>query len=245
MCNNASHNWWGSSDGPGPIASVSGDNVSDNVIFEPWLTEPVDDEPPVNQPPVCTISANPDSGDIPLSVTFSLSASDTDGSISSWKLDIDNDGTPEHSGTGNPPSSKQYTYSEVGTFTAKLTVYDDKGKSAYSQVVVVVDSPEGTEPLIRFAIVKGWVKTVEVSIENFGDFAAVDVDYSIAMKSCRFNFIEREKTDTITVLSAGDEEVVTGPSFFGVGKVDITVVVDYADVKTARALVLGKMVMVF
>ena len=29
--------WWGSADGPGPVGPGSGDNVSLNVLFEPWL----------------------------------------------------------------------------------------------------------------------------------------------------------------------------------------------------------------
>jgi len=37
---NASYNWWGSSDGPSGVGPGSGDDVSQNVIYEPWLTEP-------------------------------------------------------------------------------------------------------------------------------------------------------------------------------------------------------------
>jgi len=35
---NATHNWWGSSDGPGGVGPGSGDAVSNNVIFGSWLT---------------------------------------------------------------------------------------------------------------------------------------------------------------------------------------------------------------
>jgi parallel beta-helix repeat protein len=34
----ATNNWWGSADGPGPVGPGSGDKVSLNVIFFPWLT---------------------------------------------------------------------------------------------------------------------------------------------------------------------------------------------------------------
>jgi len=40
---NATHNWWGSASGPyHPSANPSGkgDNVSDNVLYDPWLNEP-------------------------------------------------------------------------------------------------------------------------------------------------------------------------------------------------------------
>ena len=34
---NAENNWWGSSTGPGPVGPGTGDKVSDNVDFDPWL----------------------------------------------------------------------------------------------------------------------------------------------------------------------------------------------------------------
>ena len=37
---NATHNWWGDASGPGPVGS--GDNVSDNVAYEPWLGAPLE-----------------------------------------------------------------------------------------------------------------------------------------------------------------------------------------------------------
>jgi parallel beta-helix repeat protein len=33
-------NWWGAADGPGPVGPGSGDKVSTNVDFTPWLTAP-------------------------------------------------------------------------------------------------------------------------------------------------------------------------------------------------------------
>ncbi|MEW6070322.1 MAG: right-handed parallel beta-helix repeat-containing protein, partial [Candidatus Thermoplasmatota archaeon] len=38
---NATYNWWGSADGPSGIGSGRGNAVSDNVLYNPWLTEPV------------------------------------------------------------------------------------------------------------------------------------------------------------------------------------------------------------
>ena len=95
-----------------------------------------------NNPPNCSLSAIT-SGDAPLSVTFSINSSDKDGSISSWQLDVDNDGIAEYSGSGNPPSIKKHVYQNAGTYTAKLTVWDDAGASAYDTVIIIV-----TEALI-------------------------------------------------------------------------------------------------
>ncbi len=43
----ASYNWWGSADGPSVAGPGSGDAVSSNVIYEPWLTEPWEGENPI------------------------------------------------------------------------------------------------------------------------------------------------------------------------------------------------------
>jgi uncharacterized protein YfaP (DUF2135 family) len=37
---NAENNWWGKASGPGPVGPGSGDRVSGNVDYEPWLTKP-------------------------------------------------------------------------------------------------------------------------------------------------------------------------------------------------------------
>ena len=102
--------------------------------------------PPANNPPTCSLSANPTSGNKPLTVMFSMSASDSDGSISSWKLDVDNDGTAEYFGSGDPPSTKYHTYIDSGTYTAKLTVKDDNGSTAYDTTTVRVNEAENQPP---------------------------------------------------------------------------------------------------
>jgi len=46
----ATNNWWGARDGPGPIASGSGVNVTENVLYNPWLRRPPKQETPVASP---------------------------------------------------------------------------------------------------------------------------------------------------------------------------------------------------
>lgn len=96
---------------------------------------------PTNQPPTCTLSANPTSGEAPLTVTFSMSASDSDGTIASWELDVDSDGTAEYSGSGAPPATQDHTYNDAGTYTAKLIVWDDAGASSSDTADITVTSP--------------------------------------------------------------------------------------------------------
>ena len=37
---NATRNWWGAANGPGPVATGSGDRVTTNVTYAPWLRNP-------------------------------------------------------------------------------------------------------------------------------------------------------------------------------------------------------------
>lgn len=94
-----------------------------------------------NNPPTCTLSASPDSGNAPLTTTFSMTANDSDGTISSWELDVDNDGTAEYNGSGSPPATQQHTYNSPDTYTAELTVWDDDGATGdATQTIAVYDS---------------------------------------------------------------------------------------------------------
>jgi PKD repeat protein len=85
-----------------------------------------------NQPPQCSILSSPNFGPHPLDVTFSLGASDIDGQISQWGLDVDGNGNPEYSGEGGPPSAISHQYTISGEYTPTLKVVDDGGKECTS-----------------------------------------------------------------------------------------------------------------
>ena len=113
-------------------------------LMQPWENYVIGHE---NQPPTCSLSVDKNSGYAPLTVTFTMSASDSDGSISSWALDVNNNDIAEYSGSGNPPSTEQYTYNNAGTYTAKLTVEDNNGAKAYDTVVVTISSHVNQPPV--------------------------------------------------------------------------------------------------
>ena len=78
--------------------------------------------------PVANPQRLPDTirGVAPLNVTFDGSTSS--GPITSWDLSF-GDGTPDASGTGVPPAVVAHTYSNRGSFTATLTVFNAAGLS--------------------------------------------------------------------------------------------------------------------
>ena len=85
-----------------------------------------------NDLPQPSISADPTSGALPLSVNFDAAAStDSDGSIVSYGWDF---------GDGSNASgvTASHTFTSVGTFTVSLTVADNSGDSATTTVAVEV-----------------------------------------------------------------------------------------------------------
>jgi PKD repeat protein len=98
--------------------------VTDNANGAGSAHADVDTLPTGNQPPTATLVANPNAGTAPLDVTFSATASDTDGSIASYTLSF-GDGSEPVTGSGSPPATFQHTYTLVGHFTAVLAVMDN------------------------------------------------------------------------------------------------------------------------
>ncbi|RZN36947.1 MAG: PKD domain-containing protein [Methanophagales archaeon ANME-1-THS] len=119
-----------------PILMVSDD---DDAIASD--TETVTVNPP-NQLPTCSLSANPKSGSAPLTVTFSMSASDPDGWISAWVLDVNGDGNADYSGTGNPPATQQHTYQNAGSYTPILAVSDNDSAVTFDTETITVNPPD-------------------------------------------------------------------------------------------------------
>jgi|688.fasta_scaffold00232_90 PKD repeat protein len=92
-----------------------------------------------NQPPVAVITAQPTSGQAPLTVSLSAARStDSDGSIVSYQWDLDDNSNP----TGIAIS---HVYSKSRTYKVKLTVKDNKGaSSSVTQNITVEASTLGT-----------------------------------------------------------------------------------------------------
>lgn len=89
--------------------------------------------------PTAVASADPITGDSPLTVTLSAAgSSDPDGTIVRWQWDFENDGTYDWSSTTSGTITHEYP---AGEYTAKLLVTDDSGKSAIATVEGIFSNP--------------------------------------------------------------------------------------------------------
>jgi PKD repeat protein len=122
----AENNWWG--DATGPYHAVTnptgtGDTVSDNVDYDPWITAAQAD-----------FTAVPTTGVRPLTVTFTDSST---GPVDTWSWDFNND-TIEDSTEQNP----MYTYAAAGTYTVSLTISGPAGSSTQTKTdYITVNEP--------------------------------------------------------------------------------------------------------
>jgi PKD repeat protein len=97
-----------------------------------------------NQPPVAVATANPTSGNPPLTVNFDGSgSSDPDvGQTLSYAWDLDGDGQFDDAST----VMATFTYTTAGTRTATLRVTDSSGMSDTDSVTITVSSTGNTPP---------------------------------------------------------------------------------------------------
>ncbi len=97
-----------------------------------------------NPPAVGSFSADPDTGNAPLDVTFRWNVSDPDGDVLTCRLDVNNDGTADYTINDCANNTSQtHTYESAGTYTAVLTVEDSRGGTAQAEVTVEVTSTSG------------------------------------------------------------------------------------------------------
>jgi uncharacterized repeat protein (TIGR01451 family) len=94
-----------------------------------------------NQPPVASATGSPTNGPAPLTVNFNGSgSSDPEGGPLTYAWDLDGDGAFDDSTAVSPT----YTYTQPGTYNARLRVTDNQNQSATSAPVTI--SANNTPP---------------------------------------------------------------------------------------------------
>ena len=93
-----------------------------------------------NVSPTVTLSANTTSGNAPLAVNFTATATDTDGNIAQYEWDLDGNGVYE---AANTNSTNIYTYNSAGTYNARVRVTDNSASTATSVVTITVSTASG------------------------------------------------------------------------------------------------------
>lgn len=106
---------------------------------------------PSNIPPSISVSVNPTTGVAPLTATFAITSSDSDGTIAKVECDLDGDGTFEADVTGQ--SSVNHTYNTAGTYNVKCRATDNLSLASESNALTVVVS----EPQVKVGDV---IKTI-------------------------------------------------------------------------------------
>ncbi len=87
-------------------------------------------------PPIANAAADVTEGVAPLSVNFSGSGNDADGTIVLYEWDFDGDGMDDYSSSTNGDTS--FTYNSTGLYTATLRVTDDDALTDTAKVSIAV-----------------------------------------------------------------------------------------------------------
>jgi hypothetical protein len=94
-----------------------------------------------NSAPTVTASVSDSSGGTPHAVTFSMTASDSDGSIVRYEWDFDGDGVYDADSASS--GTAYHTFGLPGTYSAVARVTDDDGDSGVDTVTVTVTAVSG------------------------------------------------------------------------------------------------------
>lgn len=107
---------------------------SEALLYSVETNNPI--TPPIpNEEPTVSVIASSISGHAPLTVSFSSTASDPDGSIVSYSWNF-GDGS-----TTSQENNPIHTFNEEGSFTVTLAVVDNIGTSATASITIQVEKP--------------------------------------------------------------------------------------------------------
>ena len=170
--------------GPG---SPTPDNMPDALTGAgSFTTLPLSQCDPSNVAPVATLTADKTTGGAPLSVTFTLAASDPGDTVDSYALDFGDDRFLIVKSNATLPATVTHQYTAIGNYSARLTVTDShrKASNIAQQDIAVTARPSNLPPTASLAA--NPVSGQSPLTVNFSGAGSSDSDGSIA--EYRFNF---------------------------------------------------------
>ena len=144
-----------------------------------------------NQPPTAVATADPTSGNAPLSVQFDgTGSSDSDpGDTLTYEWDLDGDGQFDDSASATPSR----TYHEGGTHLVKLRVSDDDGATGTASLTIHVDNTPPAPVIASPAAGYEWAVGDEVEFEGEandpeqGTLPPSALDWTLTIHHCPSN----------------------------------------------------------
>jgi len=160
----ATDNWWGTIDVAEIKAKIWDYNDDINygeVIFSPLL---MSEGGSSNYLPEAEVAVDPLLGRVPVTVTFTASATDPDGTVELYEWDFDGDGTYDWSSSVN--GDTEYRFTEGNNYTVELKVSDDQGlANRLFYKIAVLDFDMDAESHSNMVVLKwGWGESQTVLI---------------------------------------------------------------------------------
>ena len=150
-----------------------------------------------------------------------------DGENSEWT-------EPYHSGE---TCTLSHTWTDKGSYEIRVKAKDNyNNESDWSDPLEIYR----TELTLN---IKNNFLSITAEIENTGDYQLNDVDWSFSVTGGILKRINKQQSDTIPVLPAGEKESVSSGMIFGLGRITVTVTA-LDESKTANGLVIGPFIFI-
>jgi hypothetical protein len=201
-----------------------------------------------NKPNIPDKPNGPVTGIIDAEYTYNTKTTDSDGDRIKYCFDWgDNNITWTKKFESGAIVSLDHKWDKPGEYKIKVKARDEYGlDTEWSEPLLVTIVSEF--PYLDIVKIKGGFAKVSADIKNIGSLNATDVNCSISVVGGILGFINIFDEETLETLAIEEKKTVTADKIFGLGKIDVTVVVSAPSAniatKTAHGLIFGPLVFV-